>query len=138
MRIAVKASPWSFGRIAKCAAIALLLFAIAYASWLYWLFEGGVFSTSNFEPSVWYAKQTSETVMSCFRGGMANDLKNRVLQPGFSQSAVMQILGEPDGMKPAEFEYILGMCSGFGIDYDSINIYFNGRGELIHVAIFQH
>ncbi|MGV8894154.1 MAG: hypothetical protein ACOH2K_14670 [Burkholderiaceae bacterium] len=129
---------WSIWRAGKYAFVTLLIVAAAYVGWLYWLFKGGVFSTSNFESSAWHAKETPETDSSCFRGGMANDLKNKVLKRGASRSSVEQLLGTPSRSKPSEIQYYLGFCSGLRIDVDSLNIHFNERGQLTSVSIVQH
>jgi hypothetical protein len=134
----LQAAPWSFGRIAKYAAVLLAILFIVCTAWAYWLFMGGVFSTSRFDPSAWNAKQTNETDTTCFRGGMANDIKSRVLKGGFSREAVKGLLGEPDADKPTKFEYMLGMCSGLRIDFDSLNVYFNESGKLTGATIVQH
>ena len=138
MSVELPASRWSFGRVAKYLAVALLILIISYAAWLYWIFKGGVFSTSSFESVAWHAKQTNQTDMTCFRGGMANDIKKRILKPGVSRAVLERLLGAPDVKSTAALQYNLGMCSGFRIDFDSLNVYFNENGELTSVAIVQH
>jgi outer membrane protein assembly factor BamE (lipoprotein component of BamABCDE complex) len=138
MTTVVPAKPWGFGRIVKYLGLTSVVVVAAHVAWGYWLFNGGVFATAVFEPSVWHTKQTNETDATCFRGGMANDVKNKVLKPGLSREAVKSLLGQPDSERPTKFEYSLGMCSGLRIDFDSLNVYFNENGVVASVAIVQH
>jgi hypothetical protein len=138
MTAAVHEKSVSLVRIGKFAIVLLLILITAYAIWSYWLFRGGVFSTSTFDPSAWQVQQTNDTDATCFRGSMANDIKNRVLKPGASRAAVKDLLGQPDNESSEKFEYNLGMCSGLGIDFDSLNIYFDERGVIVNAAIVQH
>lgn len=129
---------WTIFRAAKYAALSLLLGVIAFVAWQYWLFNGGIFSTSRFNDSEWKEAPSKDDDFSCFRGGMANDLKGRVLLPAMRRESVENLLGDPTRSEANKLEYNLGMCSGLRIDFDSLNVYFNERGELTHVAIIQH
>ncbi|MDM0087025.1 MULTISPECIES: hypothetical protein [unclassified Variovorax] len=108
------------------------------AGWLYWLFHGGVFATSRFDSTAWSAKQTNASDADCYRGGMAMHIKEQILRPGLRREDVVRVLGQPDGEKPGEIHYTLGMCSGFRIDFDGLHVYFDPAGGLAHVAILQH
>jgi hypothetical protein len=70
---------------------------------------------------------------------MAADIKDRLLTPNLTNVDVEGLLGKPDGLStPHEYQYILGMCSGFGMDYDNLHIYFNDAGRVERAEIFQH
>jgi hypothetical protein len=129
---------WTILRAAKYLILSLLLAVIAMVGWQYWLYKGGIFSTSRFNTAEWEAMPFKDDEFSCYRGGMANDLKGRVLLPGMSRESVERLLGNSIGNKANELEYDLGMCSGLRIDFDSLNVYFDERGELARVAIIQH
>ena len=138
MPTALQKRPWPVGRIGKYISLTLLVLVVFYAAWSYWLFKGGVFSTAAFDSTEWHVKQTNATDWSCFRGGMANDIKNRILKSGLPRADVKGLLGQPDVEKPGKFEYNLGMCSGLRIDFDSLNVYFNESGVVESVSIVQH
>jgi hypothetical protein len=129
---------WTTFRAAKYVILSLLLAVIAFVGWQYWLAKGGIFSTSRFNTSGWKATPSKDDDFSCFRGGMANDLKGRVLLPGMSRESVERLLGNPTQSRAKELQYDLGMCSGLGIDFDILHVYFNEHGELERVAIIQH
>lgn len=98
------------------------------------------FETDAFEKAEWQQETSLEESFSCYRGGMASDIKNNKLAVGMRAEHVVNLLGEPDTTKPnkQEIQYILGMCSGFRIDYDVLHIYFNEHGELTNAKIIQH
>jgi hypothetical protein len=129
---------WTILRVVKYAAISLLVAAVAVVGWQYWLFKGGIFSTSRFDSEKWKELSFNNDDFSCYRGGMANDLKDRVLLPTMSRASVENLLGKPDRSGVEDLEYTLGMCSGLRIDFDSLNVYFNEHGGLTRVAITQH
>lgn len=111
---------------------------VACAVWLYGLFHGGVFATSRFDSVAWSAKQTNESEADCYRGGMAKHIKEKILRPGLQREEVVRLLGQPDSEGAGEIQYVLGMCSGFRIDFDGLHVYFDPTGALAHAAILQH
>lgn len=123
--------------IAAFVGLLALGFVALLAAFVWWS-SSGVFSTSKFNATEWFAKQTNETEVTCYRGGMANDIKNRLLNPGMSTIEVERLLGEPDFKASAEYRYVLGMCSGIGWDYDDLHVYFDNHGKLVRAAIIQH
>jgi hypothetical protein len=137
----VAAISTSMRRVFKALAVPLALSMVSlvavFVAFIWWS-SSGVFSTSKFDSSVWSAKQTNGTDITCYRGGMANDIKDRLLQRGMAMVEVEQLLGRPDIKSSAEYRYVLGMCSGFGLDYDDLHIYFENQGKLTRVAIIQH
>ncbi len=130
---------WS---LLKKVAIAIGIFFLALAVLLgvfVWWGSVGIFSTSRFESAEWLAPVSEEREITCYRGGMARDIKNRLLAPGMTQQEVESLLGRPDNHhKPLEIEYTLGMCSGFRMDYDGLIIRFSTEGRLINAYIVQH
>jgi SmpA/OmlA family protein len=133
---------WTILRIAKYIGIitgTLLLALLILAAVFFWWIHRGVFTVSRFDPTVWFASQTNETDSTCYRGGMAADIKDRLLKPGMTYQEVERLLGKPDGHStPKEYQYILGMCSGFRMDYDTLHVYFNVDGKYERAAIIQH
>lgn len=133
---------WTRLRITQYAlgAVAVLLLALVFSlGAFYWWMVGGVFRQSRYDAALWFAPQTNLTDSTCYRGGMATDVKDRLLQPGMTHEDVERLLGKPDGRSTqGEHQYILGMCSGFGMDYDNLHIYFDSNGKYTHAAIFQH
>ena len=73
------------------------------------------------------------------RGTMAYHLRDKVLTKGMKRNEVKAILGEPDYSEGRNvLKYNLGMWSGFRIDYDSFDIYFDTTEKLTHIEIVQH
>ena len=120
----------------KLVAVLILLLFAAIMIFSWWTSKAS-FSTSKFDPVIWHAKQTNETEANCYRGGMAFDIRDRILESGMSKNKVSSILGSPDSSSDSEFQYSLGMCSGLGIDYDFLHVYFK-EGNLINAVVYQH
>ena len=73
------------------------------------------------------------------RGKMYEDLRSKLLDRRPPKEVVLQMLGEPDFSKEDSFlSYNLGMWSGFRVDYDSIDIYFDENGVVMDVKRVQH
>lgn len=98
----------------------------------------GVFSADEFDANVWHAKVPDQLESTCYRGGMAADIRERIISVGMSKMQVQAVLGKPDHDTPTESRYVLGMCSGMRIDYDDLHIYFNSSGTVISTKIIQH
>lgn len=58
---------------------------------------------------------------------MALDIQNNVLLNGMTKEQVLLTLGIPDKKNKNEYHYILGMCSGFQMDYDALYVYFKNE-----------
>ena len=98
-----------------------------------------MFTVSRFDPKGWFAPQTNETDSTCHWGGMVADIRDRLLKPGMMHQDVERLLGKPDGHTTLEdYQYILGMCSGFRMDYDKLHVYFDTSGRFERAAIIQH
>ncbi|MES2674590.1 MAG: outer membrane protein assembly factor BamE [Pseudomonadota bacterium] len=113
----------------------LLIFAAVLAFW--WWASKGIYSTSKFNPEVWFAKQTNESEMGCYRGSMAFDVRDNLLVNGMSKEKVVSLLGAPDLSKDSEYQYVLGICSGLRIDYDVLHVYFKDGG-FVNAKVYQH
>lgn len=123
--------------------LAVALMCVVTALWLVpvgcaWWASTGVFSTHRFDPVQWRARVPDALDATCYRGGMARDIQRRVVTVGMKRHEVRAALGSPDSDQPGEFRYVLGMCSGLGMDFDDLHVLFNERGEVAHVAIRQH
>ena len=71
---------------------------------------------------------------------MAHDIKTNVLRVGLTHAEVEKLLGQPDQIKAESemYEYVLGMCSGLRIDYDTLDVHFDSGGRLTKVQVVQH
>lgn len=134
---------WNLARIAKYAAISVgvyVAFNIGYIALLLWSSSGDPFVVDRFDEKAWLIAPTETEQITCYRGGMANDLKDRVLKAGMTRFDVEGLLGPPDAgsSTSAEYQYVLGMCSGLGWDFDVLHVHFTGDSKLERVAIIQH
>lgn len=69
---------------------------------------------------------------------MAHDIRS-LLSEKMSREDVVRLLGKPDGHHTdQEYQYVLGMCSGFLIDYDNLHVYFDSKGFFSNASIIQH
>ena len=112
--------------------LSLLIFA-------YWYMSSGVFSSDSFDKTKWHAAVTDASDATCYRGGMAKDIQNNLLSKAITESDVIILLGKPSGhFTKQEDQYSLGMCSGLGIDYDHLHIYFDKQGYFSEAKIIRH
>jgi len=129
---------WSTLRVVgTLLAIAFTTF-ILFVGWQYWLYTGGIFKTFSFDRQEWRLLNRKTDDFSCYRGGMAHDIKTNILRAGQTTNEVETILGMPDSIKGSVHEYNLGMCSGLRIDFDSLDVHFNTVGQVDGVYIVQH
>jgi hypothetical protein len=104
-----------------------------------WWIHSHVFSVSKYDPAIWFAQTTNETDLTCYRGGMAHDIIDHHLNINMTNTQVESLLGKPDGTSsPSHYAYTLGMCSGFKIDYDTLDVNFDDTGKYLNAAIHQH
>lgn len=129
---------WSPWRLLGISIATLAIFAVAFLGWQYWLFHGGVFLTSKYDPSEWKALANGTSDFSCYRGGMAGDIRSRVLHTGMSKTEVEALIGPPDSTRDGVLEYFLGMCSGLRIDFDTLDVHLDADGKVKNVLIVQH
>jgi hypothetical protein len=130
--------PWSARRVALVVALLLLALAFSYLGWQYWLFKGGIFRTSRFDAAEWLALEKRSNDFSCYRGGMADDIRKNVLRVGQSADEIERVLGRPNFIRNGVHEYYLGMCSGLRIDLDTLDIHFDDSKRLKLVQVVQH
>jgi hypothetical protein len=96
------------------------------------------FDHRPFNRSVWIAQTNNEDPDNP-RAKMVGDLQRRFIKWGTPCKRVIELLGEPDFMGPDnEYEYILGMWSGFRMDYDTFNVYFDSDGLVTGTQVVQH
>ena len=96
------------------------------------------FDNRTFDKEIWHTYHNS-TDQDNPRGNMADDLRKNHLYSGMTKKQVLELLGEPDFEKQSHvFKYVLGGWSGFRIDYDSLDIYFDSAGRLTKTRIVQH
>ena len=129
---------WTLGRIASALVIGAVVFFVAFVGWQYWLFRGGIFRTSSFDASEWKSSNRMTSDSSCYRGGMAHDIKTNVLRVGQTKTEVEKLLGAPDSDRRGYHEYLLGMCSGLRIDFDTLDVHFDAANRLVNVQVIQH
>jgi len=129
---------WSPLKVVGTFLVLAITALLIFIGWKYWLFTGGIFRTSSFNEQEWKSLNRKTADFSCYRGGMANDIKKNVLRVGQSRAEVEKLLGSPDSNKGSYHEYFPGMCSGLQIDFDTLDIDFNAEGKLTNVRIVQH
>jgi hypothetical protein len=74
---------------------------------------------------------------------MVHDLQRHHLRPGTPREKVIELLGSSDwplygSEPPGTLKYVLGMHSGFGMDVDTMDIFFDEQGFLTRVEFTQH
>lgn len=120
-------------------ACAVLVIFFALYSFAFWHRSSGIFGAEIFEKETWHATTTNEEDATCYRGGMAKDIIDNVLSSSMNKEEVAILLGAPaSNSTNQEYQYILGMCSGFGFDYDNLHIYFDEQGHFSQAKIIQH
>ncbi len=129
---------WTVWRILCYLFVATLIITATFVGWQYWLFTGGIFRTSNFNEVEWKSLNQKTSDSSCYRGGMAHDIKTNVLRIGMTKPEVENLLGQPDAIEAETHEYFLGMCSGLRIDMDTLDVHFNSEGQLTKIQVVQH
>ena len=129
---------WTPIRIVAATLAAVVSLVLALLCWQIWVFLEGPFRTTRFDAIEWRNAKKTPDDWSCYRGGMAHDIGSRLLRNGQSQTEVKALLGEPDRFKATHFEYVLGMCSGLRIDFDTLDVHFSTDGKLVRIATVQH
>ena len=96
------------------------------------------FSGRNFDRAVWM-EFANDYVDDNPSGAMVQDIQQRHLVTGMSRAEVIELLGEPESVyQNGDFSYIVGMWSGFRIDHDGLEIYFDQHGKLTDSACVQY
>lgn len=126
----------------------LLILVLIMALGLYYIVHKSPFSGINFNHEVWIAaeKGKSDTEQleldnHCMRGAMVADLKENYLKSTITQADVVSLLGKTRSINNENdqscLRYNLGICSGFKMDYDSLDICFKGN-KFIYAITIQH
>jgi hypothetical protein len=98
----------------------------------------GPFDDRSFDRETWLALHNDSDADNP-RGKMARDIQRRLLLGQVTREEVLDLLGPPDhGQRDDMLSYNLGMWSGFRMDYDSLDIYFDDQGRVVDVLIVQH
>lgn len=112
---------------------------LAILVFCYWYMSVGVFNSDSFEKSKWHAAISDENSGTCYRGGMAKDIKDNLLSTKMTKHNIVALLGEPEAnFTENEYQYDLGMCSGLAFDYDYLHVYFDEKEYFSHAEIIQH
>ena len=124
------------GVLALAAALAAAGFLYVASPLLFFLNDP--FDDRPFDREVWLQMSGSEDHENP-RGRMADDVRRRLLEDRPDRDGVVQLLGEPDfGREESLYQYHLGAWSGFRIDYDSLDVHFDGEGLVEAVRFVQH
>jgi hypothetical protein len=118
--------------------IALSLAAIVLALAIFLVRRADPFSGVAFDRAVWIRFRNNDDPDNP-RAQMVSDLLRNHLHQGMSQSEVIELLGEPEE-KPNRnhYEYVLGMWSGFRVDYDVLEVDFDSAGRVSLIRVVQH
>lgn len=138
------------------AALAVVLAGGAYAGFAYAL-QAAPFRGAPFDPARWQAVWRCDGLdgaactlrrADCPRGPMVADLVGRHLAPGgLDRARVRALIGPPDVQGPLALhgihqpdcdEVLLGMCSGFGIDWDTLAVCYDRQGHIAATGHVQH
>lgn len=127
--------------------VAWLVIVIAFFggnSIMTFLFHDLPFMGTSFSHTEWIqAGKCNETSckqnVECTRGGMFRDLQKNHLPVGLSRSEVELKIGNGSYDQQRNcVSYPLGMCSGLGIDLDSLNVCYNNENRVLSVTHFQN
>jgi len=133
--------------LAVCALVGVLAISAFIAYW-----ARSPFGTAEFDRERWHAAWDCADLgaaacemqrATCTRGGMLDDLIALHLTPTQSRDSVQSLLGdvhfttERPGLGTCEHR-LVGMCSGFRIDYDSLYICYNTQGFVTASGHVQH
>ena len=129
----IKILLWSGGALTLIVAVAIGIFGYVFYDLI-----NNPFNDRRFRETEWKEFHQNDDPDNP-RGKMSYHLRDKVLIEGMSMDKVRSLLGDPDYAETENvLKYNLGMWSGFRIDYDSFDIYFDDDKELTHVDIVQH
>jgi hypothetical protein len=133
-QVASRNIPWAIvSAILAFASVALLACLIlAFVDW------SNPFDGARFDRSKWIELAGSYEENNA-RARMVGDLLRTRLFLGMQKDDAKRLLGEPDLISDGgQWEYLLGMCSGMRIDYDTLTIDFAQDGRITAIDIVQH
>lgn len=106
------------------------------------VFGPGIEGHLRFQSRPWRERQAWTTPefpsAQTVRAGMGADLRDRVLRPGLSRRAVLDLLGPPDNADwriSRTWSYGLGTVLGGRIDPSDLQLRFDANGRLLRVQI---
>lgn len=121
--------------------------------WAHWHLHVAPFRGDSFTPARWQqvwacdGQSNPDCAMrraDCARGAMIGDLLGRHLHAGMTLAQSRALLGEPDD-RADRIEgdvllsdcdsYGLGMCSGFGVDWTSLQVCAAADGRIIALGL---
>jgi SmpA / OmlA family len=118
--------------------IMITLVAIALTGLRWIKYYSDPFAGRSFDREVWHQFHSNDDPDNP-RASMVESLQRSYLHPGLTRQQVVQLLGEPDLDESLNMsEYNLGMWSGFRMDYDGLQVYFDKQGRLTCVQCVQH
>ncbi len=98
----------------------------------------GSFDNKKFNQEVWLQYHDDWEAKNP-RGNMIRDIELKYLKQGMIREDVLELLGPPDLQQTDQLlSYNIGMWSGFRMDYDSFDLYFDESGKLQRSVIVQH
>jgi hypothetical protein len=133
-----------------CGVVAVLFGAIILAA--VWVLHHAPFTGETFEPDRWRAAgscrdlsdwECEEKLSACPRGAMVGDLlSNHIMVRQSTRDDVLGLLGAARYSVDIDGHtcdgYRLGMCSGWGWDYDSLYICYDAAGVVGRSGHLQH
>lgn len=122
--------------LASVAAIAVAV-VVGFKPFMVWWLHTRPFSAENFDRTRWHAGLKASQNGECVRGRMANDIISTVATPGRLRQDVETTLGPPQRTQGNLAHYELGMCSGIGIDFDSLYVEYSGD-KVVRADHVQH
>lgn len=119
---------------------------------LLWYMHMSPFRGETFEQTKWELDGSCQGLSdwecvqkeaSCPRGGMVRDLtRNYLIPETVSRDEVQALLGRTERTVEINGQsciaYTLGMCSGLGIDYDSLYVCFDSNDRISSAGHIQH
>jgi hypothetical protein len=118
-----------------CLISAVLIFVISVLFFGWWAMKDHfVFGDGRFDQVRWITARATDEA-PCYRGDMAQDLKQRVLLRGMPRQSATILLGRPTWEDHGQIEYELGTC--LWREY-GLRLYFDENDRLIRSRIVQH
>jgi hypothetical protein len=132
-------------RILFLALIGIIMIPVLLNALILWGLHDRPFHGRALDRGIWdEALKDDSNHMSSPRCEMAKELQGRLVREKSTRAEVVALLGEPEDMSKADkqrlhfLSYTLGMCSGFRVDYDSLDIHFDENDRVKRVCIVQH
>ncbi len=127
--------------------ILLLLIFVFRNPIIRFVFHDLPFMGEDFDRAVWFSaleckdKDSLDCLYkaeACLRGEMYRDLENNYLLLENHRSKVVELLGKPFKVTSNNcIDYELGFCSGLKIDFDYLQVCFDGNDKLKRVLHWQ-